>query len=116
MKMRKVLAAVVSAAGICLFFTLACSSEKPAATQKATEAGAALFKLHCALCHPDGQNIIKKEKTLFRKDLEANGIKTPEDIIKVLRNPGPGMRKFDENTLPDTDAREIAVYVFDTFK
>ncbi|RJQ48966.1 MAG: cytochrome C [Nitrospiraceae bacterium] len=114
--MKKVFISVVAVTSVCLFFTIACSSDKPSKPEKATEVGGALFKQHCALCHPDGKNVIRKEKTLYRQDLEVNGIETPEDIIKVLRNPGPGMRKFDENTMSDEDAREIAVYVLDTFK
>jgi cytochrome c6 len=32
-----------------------------------------------------------------------------------MRNPGPGMTAFDEKTIPDTDAKEIAEYVLKTF-
>jgi mono/diheme cytochrome c family protein len=78
--------------------------------------GEALFKQHCLVCHPDGGNIIKKEKTLHRKDLEANNITKPEDIVKTMRNPGPGMNKFDESTVPDTDAMAIGEYILETFK
>lgn len=101
------------------------SQEKPAAPEQAKEttaapAGAAksgeeLFKQHCAVCHPDGGNIINPKKTLLRENREANGIKTAEDIIKNMRNPGPGMTKFDETMLPEQDARAIADYVMKTF-
>jgi len=39
-----------------------------------------------------------------------------EDIVKTMRNPGPGMNKFDQTTIPDEDATAIAEYVLLTYK
>ena len=87
----------------------------PAAADMA-KTGEALFKQHCASCHPDGGNIIKPEYTLQAKSLAAHKISTPEDIVKIMRNPQPGMTKFDEATIPEKDAMEIARYIQNTFK
>src|SRR5689334_22375156 len=38
------------------------------------KSGEALFKQHCAVCHPDGGNIVKPEYTLHRKSLVAHNI------------------------------------------
>jgi cytochrome c6 len=73
--------------------------------------GETLFKQHCAVCHPDGGNIVNPKKTLHKQDREANNIKTVKDIVNKMRNPGPGMIKFDEKTIPDKQAKEIAEYV-----
>jgi cytochrome c6 len=78
--------------------------------------GEGKFNELCALCHPDGGNIINPKKTLHKKDREANNIRTESDIIKVMRKPGPGMTTFDEKTVPDKEAQEIAKYVIMTFK
>ena len=78
--------------------------------------GETLFKQHCAACHPDGGNIINPQKTLQKKAREANKVKTADDIVKTMRNPGPGMTKFDTRTIPDKDARQIADYIITTFK
>jgi cytochrome c6 len=78
--------------------------------------GEALFKQNCSPCHPDGGNIINPQKTLHKKDREANNVKKASDIVSKMRNPGPGMTKFDEKTLPDKDAKEIAGYIMETFK
>lgn len=78
--------------------------------------GASLFKQNCSPCHPDGGNIINPQKTLHKKDREANNVKKASDIVKKMRDPGPGMTKFDEKTLPDKDAKEIAEYILKTFK
>jgi cytochrome c6 len=33
-----------------------------------------------------------------------------------MRNPGPGMTTFDEKTIPDKQAKEIAEYILKSFK
>ena len=81
----------------------------------AGSSGEALFKQHCAVCHPDGGNIINPQKTLHKKDRDANTIKTAADIVHTMRNPGLGMTKFDEKTILDKDAKEIAEYILKTF-
>jgi len=113
---------------VCGIFSSGCkkeSSEKPAAPEQTTapepfpaaeaKTGEELFVQHCTVCHPAGGNIINPEKPLHRKSREANGIKTAEDIIATMRNPGPGMNKFDEKTISDQKARAIAEYVLKTF-
>ena len=74
------------------------------------------FEEHCASCHPKGGNIVNAKKPLDKKSLAANGIKTPKDIIAKMRNPGPGMTKFDEKAVPDVEAKAIAGYILKTFK
>ena len=86
----------------------------PAAPEQA-KTGEALFKQHCTVCHPDGGNTINPKKTLLRTVREANGVITADDIIMKMRNPGPGMNKFDEKLIPDKDAKAIADYVLKTF-
>ena len=75
------------------------------------QTGETLFKQHCAVCHPAGGNIVNPKKTLHKQDREANNVKTAADIMKIMRNPGPGMIKFDEKTIPDKQAKEIAGYI-----
>jgi cytochrome c6 len=87
-----------------------------AADAERGDGGERLFKKHCAVCHPDGGNIINPQKTLHKKSLDANGIKNTKDIIGKMRNPGPGMSKFDDKAIPDGDAGEIAHYILETFK
>ena len=82
----------------------------------AGKSGEALFKQYCQMCHPNGGNIINKKKTLDQKSLHANNIKTESDIIKTMRNPGPGMTRFDEKVIPEDDAQAISQYIMKTFK
>jgi len=95
------------------FFMSAASAGEPAAT---ANAGEKLFTQQCAVCHPQGGNIINPRKTLSKKNLAANNIKTEADIIKIMRNGAAGMTKFDATSISDEDAKMIAGYILGTFK
>jgi cytochrome c6 len=94
----------------------------PAATAPATPQpsaagnGEALYKQHCSACHPDGGNPMNQKKTLHAADMAANNVKSSDDVVKLMRNPGPGMTKFDPSTISDSDAKAIGDYVMTTFK
>jgi len=90
--------------------------QPPPAQPERTANGESLFKQHCAVCHPDGGNIVKPEKPIGLKALTTNKINRAEDIVKVMRNPGPGMNRFDEKTISDKDAVAIGEYILNTFK
>ena len=85
------------------------------AAQKESK-GAKLFQQHCSACHPNGGNIIKPGMTLHKKDRDAHGVKTAKNIVGKMRNPGPGMTRFDTKTISGKDAHEIAEYILKTFK
>ncbi len=87
----------------------------PALSAGGSESEQAFVK-NCALCHPEGKNIINAAKTLSRKNLAANGIRNAADIVAKMRNPGPGMTQFDEKAIPDGTARAIAEYILKTFR
>jgi cytochrome c6 len=78
--------------------------------------GEKLYAQHCAVCHPQGGNIVNPKKTLGKNALAANNIKTEADISKLLRNGAPGMPKFDENAISKKDAQEIARYILKRFE
>lgn len=75
-----------------------------------------VFEKHCASCHPGGGNIINKDKTLGKSALAKNGIKDWKAIVAKMRNPGPGMTKFEKKDISDKSARAIAEYILKTFK
>ena len=90
----------------------------------AEDTGESLFKANCSACHPDGDNILNRKKTLRKEDLKANNIFTAEDIINKMRNPGPapthpqdwaGMKMFDKDKISNEDAQKIADYILKTF-
>ena len=99
---------------VCMLVVTGLASTGLAAGTKGNK-GEELFKKHCAVCHPNGSNTLNPKKPLSRKEREANGVKTAKDIIMKMRNPGPGMTKFDEKTVPKQDAKAVAEYVIKTF-
>jgi cytochrome c6 len=109
--MKKVFIVLALGAAVSLVVTAASTGMADQA-----QTGETLFKQNCAVCHPDGGNIVNPKKTLHKPDREANNVKTEEDIVKIMRNPGPGMIKFDENTIPDKQAKEIAGYILKSLK
>jgi cytochrome c6 len=110
--MKKPFIAILSSlAAIVLVLYLGAGSR----VQADGKSGGSLFKEHCSLCHPDGGNIVNPKKTLHKKDLEANNIKTKDDIVRLMRKPGPGMTTFEVKIIPDKEAREIAEYIMKTF-
>jgi cytochrome c6 len=113
MKHSNKLATYLLAGAISLFVL---SSAEDAAQAANPKNGEAVFKKYCAACHADGGNIIKPNKTLSKMDREKNGIKTTKDIIKIMRTPGEGMTTFDEKTVPEKEAKQIAKYILHTFK
>ena len=111
--MKKFLAISVAALALCAFIAVG-SMAAEEKTMKAS--GEKEFNEHCAVCHPEGGNIINSAKTLKKKDLDANGIKTSADIVKLIRNPNAGMTKFGKKTISDKNAKAIADYIMMTFK
>lgn len=109
--MKKVF--IVLALGAAVYLVTAASTGMAA---DPGQTGESMFKQNCAVCHPDGGNIVNPKKTLHKQDREANNVKTEADIVKIMRNPGPGMIKFDEKTIPDKQAKEIAGYILQSFK
>jgi cytochrome c6 len=109
--MKKALVVSILAVSLILFGN-ACHAGK--STNEMS--GEALFKQHCAVCHPEGGNIINPEFTLHKNELTKHNITKPVDIIEKMRNPGPGMTKFDKKTISDKDAEEIAGYILKTFE
>ncbi len=71
--------------------------------------------MHCAVCHPNGGNIINAKKPLGKKALEASGKNNAKDIIATLRKPGPGMIRFDEKTISPKEEKAISDYILKAF-
>jgi cytochrome c6 len=88
----------------------------PSSTREPAREGAALFKQFCANCHPDGGNVSDPKRTLHGSVLKRNHVNTPEDVVRIMRNPRSRMIRFDPSMLPDKEALSIAEYILTTFK
>ncbi|MDA8326140.1 MAG: c-type cytochrome [Nitrospiraceae bacterium] len=87
----------------------------PFTTGASAATGKELFDKNCSECHYGGGNVINPKFTLHKKDREKHGVKTVNDIISRMRQPGPGMVQFTRQMIPDSDAGKIAEYILKTF-
>jgi cytochrome c6 len=70
-----------------------------------------LFANHCAGCHVNGGNIIRRGKNLHLAALERNGIDGPERIA-VIAAAGQGQMSGYAAVLGEGGAEAVAGYVW----
>jgi len=74
--------------------------------------GGTLFKSHCAGCHINGGNIIKRSKNLKISSLEHNGIRDPEAIAKIARQ-GIGRMDGYKDQLGENGDQIVANWIWE---
>ncbi len=77
-----------------------------------TNSGQNLFKNHCAGCHINGGNIIRRSKNLKISSLKRNGIDDPKTIAKIARQ-GVGIMSGYEDELGDNGDQIVANWVWE---
>jgi cytochrome c6 len=78
---------------------------------KASE-GAKVFEIHCAGCHANGGNIVRRGKTLKLKALERNGYGTEEAISTIVTNGKGNMSAYNDRLTP-AQIQAVSAYVLD---
>ncbi len=73
--------------------------------------GENLFINHCAGCHMNGGNIIRRRKTLKIEALKNNGLDNPEAIARVARN-GIGIMSGYEQNLGKEGDKIVADWIW----
>ncbi|MBM5804011.1 MAG: cytochrome C6 [Cyanobacteria bacterium K_DeepCast_35m_m2_155] len=73
--------------------------------------GGVLFENHCAGCHVNGGNIIRRGKTLKLAALERQGLDSPEAIARVAAA-GIGQMSGYGAVLGEGGAEAVAAYVW----
>ncbi len=96
-----------------LIIALWATSASPAWAQGLSPAQpAALFEVHCAGCHLNGGNIIRRGKTLQLKALQKNSADSVGAITTLIANGKNNMSAYrDKLSAPQIDA--LAHYVLD---
>jgi cytochrome c6 len=77
-----------------------------------TDTGAKLFEIHCAGCHPQGGNIIRRGKTLKQAALQKNKVDTLEAIATLVTNGKNNMSAFKDRLSPD-EINDVSAYVLE---
>ncbi len=73
--------------------------------------GAELFQLHCAGCHVNGGNIIRRGKTLKLAALERQGVASEQAIAAIVAG-GQGQMSGYGAVLGEQGTQEVAAWVW----
>lgn len=103
---------IVTLIGFCLLILAASAAPVLAAN---VDDGAKLFEVHCAGCHINGGNIVRRNKTLKLKALERNGYNTIDAITTIVANGKANMSAY-KNRLSDTEIVDVSTYVLEQAK
>ena len=71
-----------------------------------------IFSQHCAGCHIKGGNIIRRNKTLKLKDLNRNGIDSPDAIAKIAKE-GIGSMSGYKDVLGEDGDEIVAKWIWE---
>lgn len=77
--------------------------------------GDRLFEIHCAGCHLNGGNIIRRGKTLKLKALERSHMDSSEAIAQIITNGKANMSAYGDR-LTSEQIQAVATYVLEQAK
>ena len=93
----------------CLIFTSAIAQPAIAAD---IANGAKIFDIHCAGCHENGGNIVRRGKTLKRKALKKYGMDSLEAITSIVTNGKSNMSAYKDR-LTTEQIQDVSAYVLE---
>ena len=97
---------------ITLFFILFLISLTKEINALEANSGESLFRNHCAGCHVNGGNIIRRSKNLKISSLKHNGIDNPEAIAKIARQ-GIGIMSGYKDQLEGNGDQIVANWIWE---
>jgi len=71
-----------------------------------------LFEIHCAGCHAQGGNIVRRGKTLKLKALQQNGMNSAEAITQIVVQGKGNMSAYRDRLTPD-EIQAVTTYVLE---
>lgn len=77
-----------------------------------TTSGAQIFSVHCAGCHINGGNIVRRGKTLQKKALKKYGMDSLEAITSIVTNGKSNMSAYKDR-LNEQQIQDVATYVLE---
>ncbi|MEA5577501.1 cytochrome c6 PetJ [Anabaena sp. UHCC 0451] len=77
-----------------------------------TQNGAEVFSVHCAGCHINGGNIIRRGKNLKKNSLKKYGMDSLEAITNIVTNGKNNMSAYKER-LTTEEIQNVAAYVLE---
>ncbi|BCL35177.1 cytochrome c6 PetJ [Nostoc sp. MS1] len=77
-----------------------------------TTNGEQLFKVHCAGCHMNGGNIVRRGKNLHKKALKKYGMDSLEAVESITANGKNNMSAYKDR-LSVQEIQDVAAYVLE---
>lgn len=74
--------------------------------------GAQIFEIHCAGCHSNGGNIVRRGKTLKKKALKKYGMDSLEAISSIVTNGKNNMSAYKDR-LTTEQIQDVSAYVLE---
>ena len=74
--------------------------------------GSQLFEIHCAGCHPNGGNVIRRGKNLRSRALKRDGYDTVEAIAEIVAKGKNNMSAYRDR-LSEEEIAAVSAYVLD---
>lgn len=74
------------------------------------ENGAEIFEIHCAGCHPNGGNIIRRGKNLYPRALRRYQMDSLEAIAQIVTHGKRPMSAYDDK-LTAAEIQNVSAYV-----
>jgi cytochrome c6 len=71
-----------------------------------------LFEFHCAGCHINGGNIVRRGKTLKLGALQKNGYDSVEAIAAIVTNGKANMSAYKDRLTP-AEITQVSAYVWE---
>lgn len=95
---------------ICMTALMLLVAFQPIAVAAEMVDGAQVFELHCAGCHLNGGNIVRRGKNLKQKALTRNDVDSLEKIIALVAN-GKGNMSAYRDRLSPQQIEDVSAYV-----
>ena len=92
-----------------LLFFLLITLSKPVQAEDIND-GAKIFSIHCAGCHPQGKNIIRRGKNLKLRALKRNKVDSLDAIINLVSYGKNNMSAYEEK-LTKEQIESVSKYV-----
>ncbi|ABA21152.1 Cytochrome c, class I [Trichormus variabilis ATCC 29413] len=77
-----------------------------------TANGEQIFSVHCAGCHINGSNIIRRGKNLQKKALKKYGMDSLEAVAAIVTNGKNNMSAYKDR-LSEQEIQNVAAYVLE---
>ncbi|MDJ0600029.1 MAG: c-type cytochrome [Crocosphaera sp.] len=98
-----------------IFFVLLLLISPTSAIADELQKGSKIFTIHCAGCHPNGKNIIRRGKNLKLKALKKNKVDTVESIVNLVTYGKNNMSAYEERLTKD-EIQAVSQYVLEQAK